>query len=154
MRHPTPAATRLALPDAPVRCSTTTTDAFRRTHPTDGGSPEGVRCTTHLALTGDGPMATEGSTPQTLLLWIRSGRAAKAMTQRELGMAVGVGTGHISKIEAGKELPSDALLERIAHVLDLDADELIIAAGRVPARYMEAMQRKPAESLEFLRSLI
>ena len=38
------------------------------------------------------------------------------MTQRVLAERVGVGTPHISKIEAGRENPSDELLRNIAEV--------------------------------------
>lgn len=79
--------------------------------------------------------------------WIRSGRAAKSMNQHDLADAVGVGVPHISKIEAGRENPSEALLQRIAVALDLDADELLIASGRIPERFMEALVAHPTEAV-------
>jgi transcriptional regulator with XRE-family HTH domain len=54
------------------------------------------------------------------------------MTQQELADQAGVSNSHISKIESGKETPSNALLERLAAVLRADLDELTLASGRLP----------------------
>jgi transcriptional regulator with XRE-family HTH domain len=86
-----------------------------------------------------------------LKLWIRSGRAAKGLGQRELAEACGVGFPYISKIENGREFPSDDLLVRIAEVLDLDPDELLVVAGRVPQPLMDVLSDHPAEAVKALR---
>ena len=82
---------------------------------------------------------------------IKRERLSKSLTQRALAESVGVGTPHISKIEAGRENPSDELLQRIAEVLDCDFDELLLVAGRVPPDLMEGFAPDPQGALEFLR---
>ena len=82
---------------------------------------------------------------------IKRERLERAITQRVLAERVGVGAPHISKIEAGRESPSDDLLANIAEVLDCDFDELLLAARRVPEDLMDAFASDPQSSLEFLR---
>ena len=82
---------------------------------------------------------------------IRSERLKRAMTQRGLAEEVGVGAPHISKIEAGRESPSDELLRSIAEVLACNFDELLLAARRMPPDLMERLASDPKGSLEYLR---
>ena len=82
---------------------------------------------------------------------IKRERLDRGMTQRALAGEVGVGTPHISKIEAGRESPSDDLLRKIAEVLDCDFDELLLAARRMPPDLMETLASDPRRSLEYLR---
>ena len=84
---------------------------------------------------------------------IKRERLAIKLTQKELADRVGVGVPHISKVEAGRENPSDELLEKIAGVFGLDPDELLLAAGRVPDEFVEKLAADPSKGLEFLRSL-
>lgn len=74
------------------------------------------------------------------------------MTQRELADRVGVGVPHISKVEAGRENASDELIRNLARVFELDPDELLIVARRVPDDVMERMAADPAQAVAFLRS--
>ena len=73
------------------------------------------------------------------------------MTQRDLAQAVGVGAPHISKIEAGRESPSDELLKKMAHVLECDFEELLLAARRLPPDLMDKLASDPRRSLQYLR---
>lgn len=82
---------------------------------------------------------------------IRRERLDRNMTQGILAGAVGVGVPHISKIEAGRENPSDDLLVRIAEVFGCDSDEFLIAARRIPSELMDRLASEPSESLEYLR---
>ena len=82
---------------------------------------------------------------------VKRERLSLSLTQRALAERVGVGTPHISKIEAGRENPSEELLKKIAEVLDCDFDELLLVAGRVPPDLMERFASDPRGSLEFLR---
>ena len=83
---------------------------------------------------------------------IRRVRLSQDMTQRMLAEEVDVGAPHISKIEAGRESPSDELLEKIAGVLDCDFEELLLAARRIPPDLLDTLASDPQKSLEFLRS--
>ena len=82
---------------------------------------------------------------------IRRERLKRTMTQRDLAEEVGVGAPHISKIEAGRESPSDELLRSIADALDCDFDELLLAARRIPPDLMDRLASDPEGSLEYLR---
>lgn len=82
---------------------------------------------------------------------IKRERMSRSMTQRALAEAVGVGVPHISKVEAGRESPSDELLGRIAQVFGCDADEFLLAARRIPPDLMDKFAANPERSLEFLR---
>ena len=82
---------------------------------------------------------------------IRRERLDRGMTQRVLAAAVDVGVPHISKVEAGRENPSDDLLIRMADVFSCDADELLLAARRIPSDLMDTLASDPSGSLEFLR---
>lgn len=83
---------------------------------------------------------------------IRRERLAKEMTQRELAERVGVGVPHISKIEANRESPSDELLANVAEQLSVDADELFLAAHRLPAAIVDDLAADPAAGAQFLRT--
>lgn len=74
------------------------------------------------------------------------------MTQRQLADKVGVGVPHISKVEAGRESPSDELLAKIANEFEIDKDELLIAARRVPDELVEMLASDPSASLQMLRT--
>ena len=82
---------------------------------------------------------------------IKRERLDRALTQRALASMVGVGAPHISKIEAGREIPSDTLLRRIAGALDCDFEELLLVARRMPPDLMETLASDPQRSLEYLR---
>ena len=84
---------------------------------------------------------------------IKRERLSLSMTQRVLAERVGVGTPHISKIEAGRENPSDELLRNISVVFNCEFDELLLVARRVPPDLMEKLAANPRHSLEFLRNL-
>ena len=82
---------------------------------------------------------------------VRRQRLAMEMTQRELAQRVGVGVPHISKIEAGRESPSDGLLVRLAEVFDVDPDELFLVARRLPETLVEKFAVDPAGAASYLR---
>jgi transcriptional regulator with XRE-family HTH domain len=93
-------------------------------------------------------MATE-----TLGRRIKQERLRLEMTQRELAEAVGITVPYMSKIEADRETPTDEKLVRLAEVLKLNADELILSAGRMPSDVMDRLAADPSRALEFLRRM-
>jgi len=54
-------------------------------------------------------------------------RKQKGLTQMELAELVGVNRFHISKIERGKRSPSVKLLVKIANVLGVPIDDLLMS---------------------------
>lgn len=75
------------------------------------------------------------------------------MTQRDLAEAVGITVPYMSKIEADKEKPTDDKIVKLAKSLSLNPDELILAAGRIPADVMGRLAADPSMALEFLRKV-
>lgn len=53
-------------------------------------------------------------------------RRYRGMTQQELGEAAGIGKSYISQIESGAKTGSVKCLHRIAEVLGVDLDDLIV----------------------------
>jgi transcriptional regulator with XRE-family HTH domain len=84
---------------------------------------------------------------------IKQERLKRGLTQRELADAVGITVPYMSKIEANRETPTDEKLVRVAEVLRLNADELILAAGRMPSDVMDRLTADPSKALEFLRRM-
>ena len=66
--------------------------------------------------------------------YIKNLRKDRRITQRDLADRINVDFTYISKIESGKEgyIPSVTTIGKIAEVLDVDADELILLANKVP----------------------
>ena len=82
---------------------------------------------------------------------LRELRVQAGMTQCQLAAKVNIDPTYLSKIENGvKPPPSEKVVLRLAHVLNVDKDELILLAGKIPSDVAE-MLRNP-EALEFLRS--
>lgn len=72
-------------------------------------------------------------------------------TQADLAARVGVGTPHISKIEAGRERPSADLCHSIAAALGLDGEHLAAMFGHLPDWADELLREEPSTSLHALR---
>jgi len=64
--------------------------------------------------------------PEPLGQRIKKERLALGMTQRDLAVAVGITVPYVSKIEAGKETRTEEKIVKIAEVLGLNPDELIL----------------------------
>ena len=82
---------------------------------------------------------------------IRRERLERDMTQRDLANRVDVGVPYISKIEAGRERPSDDVLRRVAEVFGQNVDEFLLAARRLPDDLMDRFASDPKAALEYLR---
>lgn len=63
---------------------------------------------------------------------VKARRTALGMTQADLASKVGVGVPWVSKVESGRETPSERGTAHFAAVLGLDPVELLLASGRVP----------------------
>ncbi|MBI3818851.1 MAG: helix-turn-helix transcriptional regulator [Planctomycetes bacterium] len=92
--------------------------------------------------------------PQAFGQRIRALRLAKILTQRELADQVGrrlkdedrrgFDVTYLSKIENGRVLPpSVAAILQLAAVLEINSDELLALAGKVPPDVGEALKKSP-----------
>ena len=67
---------------------------------------------------------------------LRRWRKGKGLSQRALAREAGIDFTYVSKVEndvPGFESPSEEALTRMARALDVDADEMITRAGKVPS---------------------
>ena len=78
---------------------------------------------------------------------VRQLRHAKDWSLRDLAGKVGVGFTYLSRVENEHlncgDYPSDALIHRLANVLDADEDELLILAKRVPEQIRKRVLQRP-----------
>lgn len=91
--------------------------------------------------------------PEPLGQRIKKERLALGMTQRDLAVALKITVPYVSKIETGRETPTTEKIVKVAEVLGLDPDELLLAAGRMPADVVDRLVADPTEGLEFLRRI-
>ena len=68
---------------------------------------------------------------------VAAGLKRRGVTMRRLCRAVGLDPSFFSKVLSGKRSPpvEEDVLRRIAAELELDAAELIVSAGRIPAEW-------------------
>lgn len=78
---------------------------------------------------------------------VRELRQKRNLTQRDLGALVDVEFSYISKIENGKldfgNYPSERLIERLAEALEVETDELLLLAEKVPPRIRQRVMERP-----------
>jgi transcriptional regulator with XRE-family HTH domain len=78
---------------------------------------------------------------------VRELRQKRSLTQRDLGALVDVEFSYISKIENGKldfgDVPSEALIHRLADALDADENDLLLLAKKVPPRSRQRVFERP-----------
>ena len=78
---------------------------------------------------------------------VRQLRKAKGLTLRDLAPRVGVGFTYLSRIENGRlnygDYPSEALIHKLADALDVDEDELLLLAEKIPERIRQRVLERP-----------
>ena len=78
---------------------------------------------------------------------IRDLRKSKNLSQRALGDMVGVTFTYISKVENEKldfgDYPSEDLIRKLAEALEIDVDELLILAQKIPEQIKQRVIERP-----------
>ncbi len=78
---------------------------------------------------------------------LRELRKAKNLSQRTLGNQVGVSFTYISKVENEKldfgDYPSEELICKLARALDVDEDEMLILAEKIPGQIRKRFFERP-----------
>ena len=78
---------------------------------------------------------------------VRQLRFEKSWSLRDLAERVGVGFTYLSRVENERlnfgDYPSDALIHRLADVLEADEEELLILAKRIPDRIKQRVLQRP-----------
>ncbi len=96
---------------------------------------------------------------------IRQARKDKGYSQRELAKLIGLDFTYLSKLENGRSnyAPKEGAIRSLANHLDLDEEELIFLAGRIPQqeedllkehyKSMPTLFRRMRENPEFARKV-
>ncbi|MFB2894738.1 helix-turn-helix domain-containing protein [Aerosakkonemataceae cyanobacterium BLCC-F50] len=96
---------------------------------------------------------------------IREARKDKGYSQRELSKLLGLDFTYLSKLENDRAdySPKEEVIRSLARNLDLDEEELIFLAGRIPQRdedflkqhykFMPALFRRMQENPEFANKI-
>ena len=78
---------------------------------------------------------------------VRVLRTTKGLSQRALGRLVGVSFTYVCKIENEKidfgDYPSEDLVRKLAKVLEVDEDEMLILAEKIPERIRRRVFERP-----------
>ena len=86
---------------------------------------------------------------------IRELRKASGLTQREFAEQLGIDFTYVSKIENGRidVPPSEQLITRMADLLGVDANELLVLAGQFDHRELQRVATETPEVGALLRRL-
>lgn len=78
---------------------------------------------------------------------VRELRKERSLSQRALGARVGVSFTYVSKIENEKldfgDYPSEVLIRKLAKALDVDEDEFLLLAEKVPEQIRKRVMERP-----------
>ena len=78
---------------------------------------------------------------------VRHLRTAKGLSQRALGQMIGVSFTYVSKIENEKidfaDYPSEDLVRKLAKALDVEEDEMLILAEKIPGQIRKRFFERP-----------
>ncbi|MBC8191620.1 MAG: helix-turn-helix transcriptional regulator [FCB group bacterium] len=91
-------------------------------------------------------------TKETLGQMIFRLRTEKKIGVRELGRRVEVTGVHISAIEKNKAKPSPELLRKIAEVLEIDVDRLMVRADQIDPEVLKVIKGNSYAVHDFLRT--
>jgi HTH-type transcriptional regulator, competence development regulator len=77
---------------------------------------------------------------------IRKAREAKEISLRDLAKRIEVSPTFLSKVETEGWIPKEDKLRKIALILEIDGDELVALAGRVPSDLTEIIKKHGAKT--------
>ena len=75
---------------------------------------------------------------------LRGRREGLGISLRSAAQQTGVDPAYLSRVEGGRVKPSESMLRRLAPVLALPVDELLLAAGRIPETLRATFAQRPA----------
>ncbi len=86
---------------------------------------------------------------------IRKARKDKGYSQRELAKHLGVDFTYLSKLENDRAdyAPKEEVIRGLAKNLNLNPEELIFLAGRIPQQYEEILKDNPREMVALFRRI-
>lgn len=85
---------------------------------------------------------------------LRAKRLAKKLGLRKFAELVGVSPTYLSQVEqCNVPPPTTDRIERIAELLEENADEWVVLAGRIPENAAATISEQPVAILELLRTI-
>jgi len=92
---------------------------------------------------------------QTFGRLIRQARKDKAYSQRELAAMLSVDFTYLSKLENDRAdyAPKEDVIRALARNLDINEEELIFLAGRLPQQYEALLKQNPKEMQALFRRM-
>lgn len=82
---------------------------------------------------------------------IKSLRKTKQIGIRELAKKLGVAHTYISHIEAGRVIPSEKLIKKIARFFKVNPEKLLIKSGKIPKDIKQIIYEHPEDAICILR---
>src|SRR3989442_6641045 len=82
---------------------------------------------------------------------VRQLRRGKNIGIKVLAKHCGVNVAYLSRVEAGKVSPSQSLIEKLAHVLHHDQDELSLLAQKLPWTWLSWLATDPETAMKGVR---
>lgn len=79
--------------------------------------------------------------------WLRRQRAARQFSQQEVAERMGISPSYMSRVEKGEKLLSESALARLADLLGLDPQVVMLRAGLVPTELLARISSRPEEFL-------
>ncbi len=88
---------------------------------------------------------------QSLGEFLKKLRTDKGYSIKKLSPKLEVNYSYLSKIENDHTTPSENFIEKMATIFNIDKEELMIRAGKVPEDVIRILQDNPQEAVKFLR---
>jgi transcriptional regulator with XRE-family HTH domain len=82
---------------------------------------------------------------------LRGLRLKRGVGIKRLAQDLGISHTYISHIERGKTLPSETLIRKLAAYFNVNAEDLLLAAGKFPQDIEELLDKHPREVVMVLR---
>jgi XRE family transcriptional regulator, aerobic/anaerobic benzoate catabolism transcriptional regulator len=79
---------------------------------------------------------------------LRDLRASRGLSRRALARILGLSDTYLAHVEGGYLLPSEARCQQLAAALNAAADDLLAAAGVIPAEVRQKLCAEPARFAE------
>ena len=75
--------------------------------------------------------------------WLRQQRLGRKFSQQEFADHLGISAAHLSRVESGEKRLSEEALARVGDLLGVDAEDVAIRGGLLPAAILELLSRRP-----------
>lgn len=82
---------------------------------------------------------------------LRRLRSERGVGIKRLAPDLGVTYSYLSKLESGDSGPSEEFVTRVSQYFHYDSNELLLAAGKVPADVLQILRSHPQDAVKFLR---